>query len=231
MDNHSFWGNNPAILLNKNEILELFPTSNMNYTQKLNSITRLIILLTVIGFIFTFSFKILLAGLFTIGIIYIYFYLKLKEGFSKNTNLANTSGKQKILNPETLEETIKEDFYVNNSSNPFSNVLLPEISYNKNRKAAPPSFNPDVHEEITKSTKQMVQDLNPGIIDTDKQLFGDLGENFNLDQSNRAFYSTANTRVTNDQGAYAKYLYGDMPSCRGEDTLQCVKDNSRYLLY
>ena len=55
MDNNSFWGNNPAILLNKNEILELFPTSNMNYNQKLNSITRLIILLTLIGFIFTFS--------------------------------------------------------------------------------------------------------------------------------------------------------------------------------
>jgi len=221
MDNNSFWGNNPAILLNKNEILELFPTSNMNYNQKLNSITRLIILLTLIGFIFTF----------TIGIIYIYYYLKLKEGFSTNANLANTYGKQKILNPETLEESLKEDFYVNNSSNPFSNVLLPEISYNKNRKAAPPSFNPDVYEEITRTTKQMVQDLNPGIIDTDKQLFGDLGENFNLDQSNRVFYSTANTRVTNDQGAYAKYLYGDMPSCRGGDTLQCVKDNYRYLLY
>ena len=48
MDNNSFWGNNPAILLNKNEILELFPTSSMNYNQKLNSITRLIILLTLV---------------------------------------------------------------------------------------------------------------------------------------------------------------------------------------
>jgi hypothetical protein len=233
MDNNSFWGNNPAILLNKNEIFELFPTSNMNYNQKLNSVTRLIILLTVIGFIFTFSINILLAGLITIGIIYIYFYLKYKEGFSKNEtkHLANTYGKQKILNPETLEETMKEEFYPNKSTNPFSNVLLPEISYNTNRKAAPPSFNPDVYEEITRSTKQMVQDLNPGIINTNKQLFGDLGENFNLDQSNRAFYSTANTRVTNDQGAYAKYLYGDMPSCRGGDTIQCVKDNYRYILY
>jgi hypothetical protein len=233
MDNNLFWGNNPAILLNKNEMFELFPTSNMKYNQKLNSITRLIILLTFISFIFTFSLNILLAGVITIGIIYIYFYLKQKEGFSKNENcnLANTICKQKILNPETLEETMKEDFYVNNSSNPFSNVLLPEISYNTNRKSAPPSFNPDVYEEITKSTKQMVQDLNPGIIDTDKQLFGDLGENFNLDQSNRIFYSTANTRVTNDQGAYAKYLYGDMPSCKDGDTLQCVKDNYRYILY
>ena len=79
MDNNSFWGNNPAILLNKNQIFELFPTSNMNYNQKLNSITRLIILLTFIGFIFSFSLNVLLAGLITIGIIYIYYCLKMKE--------------------------------------------------------------------------------------------------------------------------------------------------------
>ena len=52
-----------------------------------------------------------------------------------------------------------------------------------------------------------------------------------LDQSNRVFYSTANTRVSNDQGAYAKYLYGDMPSCKNNDTLECVKDSYRYTLY
>ena len=26
------------------------------------------------------------------------------------------------------------------------------------------------------------------------------------------FYSMPNTRITNDQGAYAEYLYGNMPS-------------------
>jgi predicted membrane protein len=108
MDNNSFWGNNPAILLNKNQIFELFPTSNMNYNQKLNSITRLIILLTFIGFIFSFSLNVLLAGLITIGIIYIYYCLKMKEGFSKNetNNLANTTSKKKIINPETLNNIL-----------------------------------------------------------------------------------------------------------------------------
>ena len=77
----------------------------------------------------------------------------------------------------------------------------------------------------------MVQDLNPSIVNTNKQLFGDLYEQFNLDQSNRVFYSNANTRVANDQGAFANYLYGNMPSCRNNDTLECVKDNFRYILY
>lgn len=57
------------------------------------------------------------------------------------------------------------------------------------------------------------QKNNPGI-DTDKELFGDLFDEFNLDNSMQRFYSTANTRVANDQGAFAQFLYGDMPSSK-----------------
>jgi hypothetical protein len=218
----TFWGNDPTVLFNQQYILELFPTKEMNYNGKLNSITRLVILLTFLGFIFTFSFKILGIGFITVLVIYLLYFFKKKEGFQNSPT---------VLNPETLERTMKKEYYPTNIKNPFSNVLLPEIKYDRNRKSAPPSFNPDVYEDITHSTKQMIQELNPEIIDTDKQLFGDLAENFMLDQSNRVFYSTANTRVSNDQGAYAKYLYGNMPSCKNNDTLECVKDSYRYTLY
>jgi hypothetical protein len=47
------------------------------------------------------------------------------------------------------------------------------------------------------------------------------------------FYSTANTRVENDQGAYQNYLYGAMYSSK-EDTpegaLMRVADSYRYIL-
>jgi len=243
----AFWGNNPSILLKKDEITELWPTSNMDYEKKLNAITRLVIVLTLLGYIFTFSLKILAVGIITLLIIYIYYKVKYDEveGFNiinqptVNTRnqtqmaiLGNTdTSPRKIINPETLEETLKINYHLNSSKNPFSNVLLPEIKFDKNRKPAPPAFNTQVYEDITTATKNLVQELNPGIIDTNKQLFGDLAENFVLDQSNRAFYSTANTRVVNDQGAFSKYLYGNMPSCRDNDTLECVKDSYRYTLY
>jgi len=76
--------------------------------------------------------------------------------------------------------------------------------------------------------------MNPGIDNTNKQLYGDLWQNFELDQSNRNFYSTANTKVVNDQGAFAQFLYGNMPSAKesGPDSdMQRVKDNYRYILY
>jgi len=235
----AFWGNNPSVLFKKSDIMELWPTTNMDYERKQNAIVRFIILLTCIGFIFTFSLKILAVGIVTLIIIYVLhtYNSKKVEGFTqpithKQTQLPTSIlGKNKIINPETLEETLKENFVANNSKNPFSNVLLSEIKYDVNRKAAAPSFNPQIYEDITIATKKMVQDLNPDIINTDKQLFGDLAEKFELDQSNRAFYSTANTRVVNDQGAYSKFLYGNMPSCKNNDTLECVKDNYRYTLY
>ena len=54
---------------------------------------------------------------------------------------------------------------------------------------------------------------------------------FEFDQSMWQYYSTPNTKIPNDQGAFADFLYGDMPSCRGGDDIACVKDNFRYTLY
>ena len=42
----NFWLNNPNILLNKEYITDVWPTENLDYPEKLNAITRLIILLS-----------------------------------------------------------------------------------------------------------------------------------------------------------------------------------------
>ena len=43
--NTKFWIENPSILINLNNITELWPTSDMNKNQKLNALSRLIIIL------------------------------------------------------------------------------------------------------------------------------------------------------------------------------------------
>jgi hypothetical protein len=242
-----FWSNDPSVLLNKDYIFELWPTSSMSYEQKMNAITRLIILITILGYILTMSIRILVVGIITIVIIFALFKMKkqkvtkemmLKEGFfvegDKVYDLEYKNPNNRITNPETLESVLKTDFKEGNKKNPFSNVLLTQINDEPNRKAAPPSFNPDVDVDITKNVKKAVQFMNPGIKNTDKQLYGDLWENFELDNSNRVFFSTANTRVANDQGAFGKFLYGNMPSAKGstmEDNIQREKDSYRYTLY
>jgi hypothetical protein len=239
-----FWTNEPTILFNKEYMLEIWPNSNMNYEQKLNAITRLIILVSILGYILTMSTRIIFVGIITLVIIFVLFKMKkqkvtkemINEGFTVQGNDV-TGLFDKTLsttNPVTLESVLKSEFKEGTKRNPFSNVLLTEIMDEPDRKSAPPSFNPDVDEKITKDVKRSVQMLNPDIKNTSKQLFGDLYQEFNLDQSDRVFFSTANTRVNSDQGAFGKFLYGDMPSAKEstpEGNMQREKDNYRYTLY
>ena len=240
----SFWINDPSILFNKDYIFELWPTIDMCYEQKLNAITRLVILITILGYILTMSTRILLVGLITLIIIFVLFTIRkekvtkemVNEGFKVNIdNSCKNSDETACVNPVTLEKFLKSEFKEGNKKNPFSNVLLTQIEDNPERDSAPPSFNVDVSEDITRNVKKTVQMLNPGIKNTNKQLFGDLWQNFELDESNRVFYSTANTRVEpGDQSALGQYLYGFMPSSKGSDfasAIQREKNSYRYTLY
>ena len=241
-----FWSNDPTVLFNKEYIFELWPTTDMCYEQKLNAITRLVILITILGYILTMSQRVLIVGLLTLVVIFVLFKMRkqkitkdmLNEGFSVQGNEVTGMFDKKpnsYVNPETLDSVLKTEFKEGTKKNPFSNVLLTQIMDDPNRKAAPPSFNVDVEEDITKNVKRAVQMMNPGIKNTNKQLYGDLWQEFELDQSNRAFFSTANTNVQpGDQASFGKFLYGTMPSAKEstpEGAFARVQDNYRYILY
>jgi hypothetical protein len=239
---NQFWLNDPTIIFNKEYIFDIFPTPNMSYDEKLNAITRLIILISISGYILTNSIKIIIVGILTLVAIIVLFKMKKPklttnmgvEGFTKdNTALFDTKNST-ITNPETLETVLVSEFQAGTKKNPFGNVLLTEIMDNPERKSAQPSFNPQVEEHITKNVKKSVQMMNPEIHNTNKQLYSSLYDNFELDQSNRIFFSTANTRVCNDQGAFGEFLYGNMPSSKESDSAAAVqreKDSYRYTLY
>jgi hypothetical protein len=250
-----FWLNEPTILLNQEFIFELWPSTEMCFEKKMNAISRLVILLTLVGFLVTFSLRILFVGITTLVVIVLLYnsrkkktvreVLQLEEpgqGQGKEGFLAGIGGNDGaphgngvIVNPETLEPFLRNEFKVGDSKNPFSNVLLTEIADEPKRKSAPPSFNPDVETDIIDKTKQTVQMLNPTIKDTDKQLFGSLIDKFDLDQCLRPFHSTPNTRVANDQGAFAQWLYGDLKYSAKESTPEGAiareEDAYRYTLY
>ncbi len=128
----------------------------------------------------------------------------------------------------------KVDFKEGTKKNPFSNVLLTEIGDDPKRASAPPAFNEKVDEEITQNVKRGVQFMNPEIKSASKQLYGDLWDKLELDQSNRAFFSTANTQVMADQSAFSQFLYGDMISAKEQNAdgaIARTQDNARHRLY
>jgi hypothetical protein len=240
------WINDFTILFDKNYIFEVYPNSTMSFEEKLNAVTRLIILITILGYIFTFSNRILFIGFFTLLLLFFFGKLKTfdtfgqKDGFEVRGNkvigLFEKNGKknQKIIHPEELKKVLREDYADGTKKNPFSNVLLTDIMDNPEKKSAPPAFNLDVDENITKNVKRSVQTMNPTIKNTNKQLYKDMWQEFLLDQSNRVFYSMPNTKVVNDQSAFSQFLYGNMPSAKestAEGNLQREKDSYRYTLY
>jgi hypothetical protein len=223
----------------------------MCYEQKLNAVSRLIILLTILGYILTMSQRVLLVGFLTLAVIFVLFKMRkqkltkdmLSEGFQGK--LPSVEGNEvtgmfdkkpdSYVNPATLDSVLKSEFKEGTKKNPFSNVLLTQIGDEPDRKSAPPSFNVDVDEDITKNVKRAVQMMNPGIKNTSKQLYGDLYQEFELDQFSRQLYSTPNSRVENDQSAYAQFLYNDMKYSgklsTPEGAFARLQDNFRYINY
>lgn len=245
-----FWSNEPTILFNKEYIFELWPTTNMCYEQKLNAISRLIILLTILGYILSMSPRVLVVGFLTLAVIFVLFKMRkqkltkdmLSEGFQavqavQGNEVTGMFDKKpdSYVNPVTLDSVLKSEFKEGTKKNPFSNVLLTQIGDEPERKSAPPSFNVDCDEDITKNVKRSVQMMNPGIKNTNKQLFGDLYQQFELDNCLRVFNSTPNTSVPpGDQSSFGQYLYGSMPSAKEstpDGNMQRIKDNFRYTLY
>lgn len=226
-----FWSNDPTILLNKDHLFEIWPSNGMSLEEKLNAMSRLILFLTVIGYIATMSKRILMLGLLVLFAIFVLFHMRKREKGGPQEKEGFEAPPQQ--NRVSLDQLLENEFKSGNKKNPFSNVLLTQIDDDPERKAAPPAFNVAVDEDITKNVKRTIQMLNPGIKNTNKQLFGDLWQQFQLDNFLRVFNSTPNTRVVNDQGAYAQYLYNDMKYSSHLDTpegaMARVQDNWRWI--
>lgn len=199
----SFWINQPTILLKKKYILDILPNKNMVFNEKLNAITRLIVLLSMIGYIITSnSMLLLLAGISLLTIIGFYY-------FKTNKNMNLLINKRENFENLTKKEIIDADLVVPTDNNPLMNVMLTDIKDNPNRNSAAPSANPDIQEDITKKTINLTKkSFNDN--DIDKKLFKDLGDSMNLDMSMRQFYTMPNTRVSNDQKSFAEFCYKDM---------------------
>lgn len=245
--------------------LLLLIENNMPFHQKLMVLVRWVILITVFAYILTMQTGYLYGGAMVIILIlagFLYHNLegmksgqRPREGFLANNDIFATgsSGGTSAAAPSTetinisagkggnakadvsLGALIAADYHHEDWHNPLGNMLLPEIKYDVDRKSAPPAFNMSVAEQIRRNVKKAVQKLNPGIQNTDKQLFGDLYNNFVLDNANRVFYSMPSTRVENDQSAFAQFLYHDLIYSGKESTpegaMARVQDNYRYTLY
>jgi len=230
-----FWGESTLVLFNN--VGEIFPNSKQTTPQKYNSLTRLIIILTIIVFIFTLSFSLLLVSLITLFGIYIYYYQidasgvanennekAINEGFTSPTQLVTDMMAENGVN----ELPPKGVFDESSTVNPFSNVLLTDYDFNPNKRPAEPSFNEDIIKTINQNTKKMVQELNPTNPNLTNKLYRGLGDQLSFEQSQQRFYSNPATTIPNNDKAFKDFCYGGMTSCKEGNPFACAQNLSRY---
>jgi len=215
-----FWSDNPNILLQGN--YEFFPVSGMTFNQKLNAISRTVIVLAIILFCLYPGIQIILVTILTLAAIFMLHFYRRKENEKKVKETFENPALAVIGDKATAIDT----FDTPTDTNPFSNVLLPDYDYNPQKKPAPPAFN--IGQTILEQAKQLVVDQNPGQPDIAKKLFTDLGEQFVFEQSLQPFYSNAATTIPNDQAGFADFCYGSMVSCKEGNLFACARNLDRY---
>ena len=204
----TFWISQPNILIDLKQ--PLLPNPNLNCETNINAITKIVILVSLLGMVLTESLNYAISGILTILLlIFIYYHSKKQEHY-ENLNIRNKCK----LNINTTKPT---------SQNPLMNVLLPEINGNPNRSPAEKSFDLGTKQQINDQVKQtIISDT-----DLDPRLFKSLGEEVSLSQSMRQFNTNPSTTIPNDQDGFIKFCYGDMKSCK-EDNSVCTGNIPTY---
>ena len=225
----NIWFKHPLVLFKKGHINQIWPRENMNKNEKINAISRLVIILTILGFLVSHTYNFLLTGVITLGVIAILYYTREYKNEHDDNNMGNA--KQNPIEGFTnaqVYKSLKNNFTNPTNKNPLMNVLLPEIQDEPKRKMAAPAYNRAVEKEINEDTKNMVVSNFDNDPEIKKKLFSSLGDSFEFeDFGQHNFYATANTRIPNDQKGFADFCYGDMVSGKEGNDFALMKNNPR----
>lgn len=237
-DSVPFWATNPNVLFDSKYLMEFFPVEDMTYNQKLNAITRTVIILSLLTFFTSGNVRVVVVSVITLFAIFILHYYHMKESNNKKkSTLLKETLKEGFANPaidylESENANMDENVFDEPTpENPFSNVMMTDYDYNPNKKPAPPAFNKNVNEKILEDAKQLVVKSNPDQPDIADKLFKDLGEQYVFEQSLRPFHSNPSTTIPNDQQAFTEFCYGSMVSCKEGNPFACARNLTRHTNY
>lgn len=190
MNNCSFWVNEPTILFNKKYIDQIWPYSYLTYEEKLNAVTRFVIIITILGYVLMNRFIIVVLGMIVVGLVVLLY--KKKEGMHFPY--------YGVSDQQTIE-----------SNNPFGNVLMSDYKYNPNKSAVNGEYNPETEQSVNKAIKDfIVQENNDN--NEINNLFNNVGDQFTFEQNNRPFYTNPSTTIPNKQDDFLNFCFGTLPS-------------------
>ena len=223
MNNNSFWANNISILINEKKIHEFFPTSSMSLENKLNSIVRLSIYISIISFVINKNNNFIYYPLITMAITYLIYTTNNNQKMKKlqMNNTTTTSGNTTTARPQNpyqigegfIQSKKDDNLKLINSTleNPLGNILLTEYGTGHGRESSI-----DINNQA--SIQKMNENLN-------KNIFLDANNIFNRNNSQRQFIRPPIQSIPNDRDTFMKWCYRRPVTCKEGNGAQCVANN------
>lgn len=230
--NQIIWFKNPLILFTNYS--DFIPNLNMNEEKLYNSLVRLMLyIMIIIFFIIPKHYNNLKKNIYYICLIIIVltiplYYINLKDEHFINIYDDNKEIKDNVItgfydsNNELKFDRINS--LKHKDKLPFSNNLYFEC-----RKPTEdnPFMNPTINDYDTETVPVACNSSDKNITEEmKKKFYGQLYKNvedvFNEENSFRQFYTVPNTYVPNNQTEFARWLYGTKCTCK-EDQEHCLR--------
>lgn len=216
--NDIIWYKKPEVLFYVSRLSEFFPTIKMTYEEKMNSLVRFTLYLSILLMIVKKNY--LYIYIFILGLISTYLlsnntylkqnYLNIMEKLSNNNNSNdyNDSNDSKNSNKKNnFKNIINNNCSKPTKNNPFMNILMSDYKYNTHKIACP--ITEDIKTEIKKNFNH--------------NLYKDLSDIYENSNSQRQYYTNPSTTIPNDQSSFANWLYKVPSTCKAGNGNDCSK--------
>jgi hypothetical protein len=218
MTSEKIWFEDPKVLVEPRNWGKYLPKKGQSKNEKLNSLVRLSLYISVIFVIISLNMNYIFVLLITAFLTYLVHISQEKQN--------DATLKKEIENYEDLEKdtdyqkrNLKIKDYVGKCSiptnnNPFMNFLVTD---KRDKKRACASYkDPKI--------KELVEDK------FNKKLYRDINSVYGNENSQREFYTMPNTEVMNRQKELGEWLYLTPKTCKEGNGNQCVANNPERLI-
>ena len=212
-----FWTDDPRILVAGGRITEIIPNASMTQAQRFNALTRLSILVAVLGGIVG-GMSVVIAGLVAVAILAAVYTAeegaRVREGYGQ-TPQTPADVEDGADAPGVAEMTAQNPTGARllgvplSTQDPGGSARLTPATLNEKALDAIASVNADDGDESDMTMRE--------------RLFADLGDKDIFDHSMRQFYTPPAHTHGGGYKRYLDYLYGNMTSCKEGDAAACVR--------
>jgi len=183
-----FWGDDFSVLLQKDRLVEFFPTADQTLPERMNAITRLIIYISIALSVYQSRATAAHFGILLMAMLYIMY---------KNQTIIKLSNGEVSLKDASLEtfSDAKENCVMPTLQNPFMNFMMGDLPGR-----APACKGPGVQETAANLL--------------DKQLFSDVDDLYSRNANQRLFRTMPETQGIPDRERYANWLVKGDGGCK-----------------